>query len=491
MENKQSALEQNSTQTIDQNLLNACIHCGLCLPACPTYLATGRELESPRGRIHLLNLWQQNKIPFSSRVAEHLDSCLGCLGCQTACPSGVNYEAIFNQAKVQVNAVTPIWQKLPRYLALKWLLPNDKLLKDLGKLLRLWQQSGCDKFLRSFLARLNSMIHLPVINEILRWQSLLPQIPEHQELPRLMLGIAPERSAYIKEDRIERGNGGEEPSGSRLTECTRVEPRDEGEAALTNIVQFFKGCVMDILYNQVNRESLGLLKLSSQLVAVPKQTCCGALACHAGEKELARQLAKENIENYAYCEGPIIVTASGCAAMLKTYPELFERDKGWHEKAKAFSMRVQDLPEFLAKQQLHSSDLSYTSNLVKPITIAYHAACHLAHAQGIRVAPKELLENLATAVNKATGCQTVSLVPLIEEEYCCGSAGIYNLGHPILSEKILARKIEQIKMTGADTIVTTNPGCMLQLKAGIEAQGLNIQVSHLATLLAKAYLNSF
>lgn len=450
MEKNQNGIKQNLAKTIDQDLLNACIHCGLCLPACPTYLATGRELESPRGRIYLLNLLQQGKEAFSPRMSEHLDSCLGCLGCQTACPSGVNYEAIFNQAKVQVNAVIPLWQKLPKYLAFKWLLPNAQLLEGVGKALRLWQRCGADKFLRLSLTRLNKVLHFPLIKEMLRWQSLLPQIPIHNELPALSLG--------------------------------------DGKEV---VVQLFKGCVMDIMYNQVNMESLGLLKLFSQLVAVPRQTCCGALACHSGERDLARQLAKQNIENYAYSQGPIVATASGCTAMLKSYPELFSETDVWHHKAKAFSARVQDLPEFLASQQVEALSVSYNEHLKHPINIAYHAACHLAHAQGIRLAPKQLLENFAQSVNRLTGCQTVTLLPLIEEEHCCGSAGIYNLGHPTLSEKILYRKIEQIKMTGADTIVTTNPGCILQLQAGIEAQGLNIEVFHLATLLAKAYLNSF
>ncbi len=451
MDNTEKLIEPTTAQLINEELLNACIHCGLCLPACPTYLATGRELESPRGRIYLLNLWQHDKASFSPRMAEHLDSCLGCYGCQTACPSGVKYEAIFNQAKIQINTRTPIWSKLPKYLAFKWLLPNENLLQNFGKILKIWQTSGSQNIIHSLLSRLNSLYRLPLAVEMQRWLSLLPEIPEHKQLPRLVLGTGKQ----------------------------------------TNIVQFFKGCVMDVMYNQVNIDSLELIKQSSQLVAVPNQTCCGALACHSGEKELAKQLAKSNIENYSATEGPIVATASGCTAMLKTYPELFSGDDPWHERARAFSARVQDLPEFLAQNQLNSPSGSYISDNAKPITIAYHAACHLAHAQGIRTEPKQLLENFAQAVNNLTGQQTITLVPLIEEEYCCGSAGIYNLGHPDLSEKILLRKVEQIKMSGADIIVTTNPGCILQIQAGIGAQRLNVQVLHLATLMAKAYLKSF
>jgi glycolate oxidase iron-sulfur subunit len=432
---------------IDQNLLNACIHCGLCLPACPTYLATGRELESPRGRIYLLNLWQQKKEPFSERMAEHLDSCLGCFGCQTACPSGVNYEAIFNQAKAQVNMVTPFWLKFPRYLAFKWLLPNDALLKIAGNFLRFWQQSKADKALHVILAPFTKM---SMIKEILRWQSLMPSVPMHQDLPATSIGC------------------------------------DEKAA----IVHLFKGCIMDIFYNQVNRESIALLALSASSVQVPEQTCCGALALHSGERSLARQLAQENIAKFACNSGPIVVTASGCAAMLKSYPELFDKDDAWHDKAKVFSSRIQDLPEFLAKHDFAILNKN-VNNLSKPMSVGYHAACHLSHAQGIRLAPKLLLENFAQAINTVAGKQVIKLIPLMEEEHCCGSAGIYNLGHPILSEKILNRKMEMIKNSGVSLIVTTNPGCMLQLESGIKQQSLDIQVLHLATLLSKAYLSSF
>jgi glycolate oxidase iron-sulfur subunit len=445
MENQSNNAEHQNL--IDKDLLDACIHCGLCLPACPTYLATGRELESPRGRIYLLNLYQQNEEPFSSRMAEHLDSCLGCLGCQTACPSGVNYEAIFNQARAKVNSFTPVWQKLPRYMALKWLLPNDLLLKIFGQTLRIWQLIKADEILKSALLPFNK---IPVVNEILRWQSLLPKVPRHIELPHSI-------------------------PGAGKTEET---------------VFLFKGCIMDIFYNYINLQSMSLLALSASAVSVPKQNCCGALALHSGETKLAHHLAQANIDKFANNTGPIVVTASGCAAMLKGYPELFDKKSEWHDKAKAFSNRVQDLPEYLAKHDFSVIN-KHLDSLPQSIAIGYHAACHLAHAQGIRISPKLLLENFANSVNVKIGATVVKLVPLLEEEHCCGSAGIYNLGHPELSESILNRKIEIIKNSGVSVIVTTNPGCILQLESGIKRQGLDIQVLHLASLLSKAYLNSF
>jgi len=380
-------------------------------------------------------------------MAEHLDSCLGCFGCQSACPSGVNYEAIFNKAKEQVNTVSPLWQRLPRYLAFKWLLPNDILLKLSGKFLRLWQLSGMDKTTKQALQHFDRS---PLIKEILRWQSLLPVVPEHLTLPFLT-------------------TGGDEKA---------------------DLVNLFKGCIMDIFYNDVNRESMALLALSSSAVYVPAQTCCGALALHSGENELAYKLACENIDKFASSAGPIVVTASGCAAMLKSYPELFAKNSEWHGKAEAFSSRIQDLPEYLAQKEFALSAES-VNNITEPIKLGYHAACHLSHAQGIRLAPKLILENYAKAINANSRKRLVELIPLMEEEHCCGSAGIYNLGHPILSERILNRKMEMIKNSGVSAIVTTNPGCILQLQAGIRQQGLDIQVLHIATLLSKAYLNRF
>lgn len=438
--------DTNIISPIDKSLLDSCIHCGLCLPACPTYLATGRELESPRGRIYLLKLWQQEKIDFSKRMAQHLDSCLGCLACQTACPSGVRYESIFNQAKVQVNTKATFWLKIPRYLALRFLLPNDQFLKLLGVFLRIWQKSHLDNLLEYCLQPFR---RIKAVREFLRWQLLLPSIPPHKKLSSTP------------------------PSNF------------SGPAA-----NLFKGCVMDIFYNDVNLQALQLLALQSSSVCIPEQTCCGALALHAGEKNLACQLAKNNIKKFSLNPNPIVVTGSGCAAMLKSYPELFDANDEWHNRAEALSARVLDLVEFFAKYDFLPVESSLKT-FDKPMNIGYHAACHLAHAQGIRDQPKRLLEKFAETVNANTGRELIKLTPLLEEEYCCGSAGIYNLLQADLSDRILERKIAMIRASGVDCIVTTNPGCILQLETGLKKHKLAVPVLHIGTLLAKAYLNSF
>ena len=431
---------------IDQSLLDACVHCGLCLPACPTYLATGRELESPRGRIYLLNLLQQGKEPFSERMAEHLDSCLGCLGCQTACPSGVNYETLINEARQPVNERKPFWQKFLQQIIFTYVLTNDQLLYFLGKCLRFWQKHKLDEYSEQ-LSKTIGLNKIGVIKNLLGWQSLLPFVPEHKQLPNLISN-----------------------SGKNLP-----------------VVQLFKACIMDIFYNPVNLATLKLLNELSGIVAVPKQTCCGALALHSGQKHIARQLAKQNIDNFAANEGAVVVTASGCTAMLKTYPELFDEIDPWHDRAMSFSKRVKDMSEFLAHSELPNdlfTKVDENYEVTTPLRLAYHAACHLSHAQGIHQEPKQLLEKFAESINDQYGQEIIKLIPLTEEEHCCGSAGIYNLMHPDLSNIILSRKIAMIKETGANIIVTTNPGCLLQIEAGLRKEGLAIKVVHLAEVLA-------
>ncbi|MBX9770501.1 MAG: (Fe-S)-binding protein, partial [Candidatus Obscuribacterales bacterium] len=317
--------EELSSYKIDLGLLEACIHCGLCLPACPTYQATGRETESPRGRIYLLNLWQRKELELTDRLVEHIDSCLGCMGCQTACPSGVQYEKILNQARPALaQTKNPATRKMMRYIFSK-VLPDYGLLRRLAQVLRLWQKTGSE----------NVFDVLPWLKNILgkynQWRVLLPPVPKFEPLPRQ--SWAP------------------------------------GEKKGT--VQLFAGCVMDVLYNHVNHACRRLLVAQQQVVNVPEQTCCGALAFHAGETDIAQELAKSNIELFETNQGPIVVTAAGCGAMLKGYGELLETDSEWHERAKEFSSRVIDITEFLNQHEFACKPKELKKK------VAYHAACHL------------------------------------------------------------------------------------------------------------------
>jgi glycolate oxidase iron-sulfur subunit len=435
---------QANSKAISKELLSACIHCGLCLPACPTYLATGRETESPRGRIYLLTLWANSQTDMSSRMAEHLESCLGCLGCQTACPSGVNYEQILNEARPELAKLRPKMLRAVMRFSFQNLLPNYGLLRFLGKMLRIWQKKNLASHLNRVALNLSdkksswlgSLFKRAVIAE-----SFIPTVPKYERLPNKSWGAGEKRGT----------------------------------------VQLFSGCVMDIFYNHVNHAGVRLLRAQAQIVENPPQTCCGALAFHAGEKDIAKELAKQNIEYFAQTKGPIVVTSAGCAAMLKEYDRLLESERQWQPKAILFSKRVKDITEFLAANEFTSPP--YNEPPYK--TIAYHAACHLAHAQHIRVAPQTLLDGIATSCGQYD--PRFKLVPLREAEHCCGSAGIFNLLNTELSLEVLRRKIDYIEQTGADLVVTTNPGCLLQLARGISQRGLNMRVCHLLELLDHVY----
>lgn len=410
---------------VDPNLLSACIHCGLCLPACPTYLATGREMESPRGRIYLLNLLEKGELGPEDRLVEHIDTCLGCLGCQTACPSGVQYGKILDQARPLMAAKRrPAVREIMRF-AFSKILPDYPRLKLLGKLLRLAQQSG--------LAGLPQKISLlkKLLGPLAQWQEFLPAVPPYTPLPK---------QSWM--------------SGEKTGE-----------------VQLFAGCVMDVFYNDVNHACIRLLTAQRQIVKVPEQTCCGALAFHAGEIDIAKDLAKKNIEYFDALPGEIVVTAAGCGAMLKEYGELFHGDEEWQQRAHEFSARVQDVTEFLADHRFATESRSINKK------VAYHAACHLVHAQKIREAPVKLLKQI----------NDVQLVPLEEAENCCGSAGIYNLMHTDISLKVLDRKMQNVDKTDADILVTTNPGCLLQIQKGLRDENSSMRAVHLVELLDEAF----
>lgn len=419
------ALDSSLRPVLDPSLLSACIHCGLCLPACPTYLATGREMESPRGRIQLLTLFQKGELAATPRLVEHIDSCLGCLGCQSACPSGVKYGKILDQARpILAGQKKKRWRALLRLASAK-ILPDYKKLHLLGKLLRLWQASP--------LKRLFSP--LPVSGKwaarLTEWQDLLPPVPRHLSLPRQSWMVGEKKGP----------------------------------------LQLFSGCVMDVFYNHVNHAAIRLLTAQRRIVQVPEQTCCGALAFHAGENDIAIDLAKRNIEFFEGTQGEIVVTAAGCGAMLKGYGELLAHDDHWRERAAGFAARVADLSESLSGHDFVGKPKALGKK------VAYHAACHLAHAQNIHDLPISLLSVLPG----------IELIPLGEFEHCCGSAGIFNLTHTELSMKILERKMAYLKDTGADCVVTSNPGCLLQLEKGIRQLGLPMAAVHLAELLDEAW----
>jgi glycolate oxidase iron-sulfur subunit len=429
---------------ISKELLEGCIHCGLCLPACPTYLATGREMESPRGRIYLINEWQEQwqklgrPVAMDERAAEHIDSCLGCLGCQTACPSGVNYEELLNTTRALTASKQSGLARFCMRFAFVQLLPHYGRLLILGALLRAVQALGLDQ---AFVRLTKVLGNPPLLARLASWQMFVPAVPAHVKLPQ-------------KSWR----------SGTKKAE-----------------VDLFSGCIMDIFYNHVNHASIRALKKRSLVVSVPPQTCCGALAFHAGFVDIAQDLARKNIDYFAGRENQIVVTSAGCGAMLKHYNHLLKDDSGYSEAAALFSARVKDLSETLYEcGAAEVGDTSAGASRPKgaPQKIVYHAACHLAHAQGVRKEPAALLSDHAAL----TGAH---LYDLPESEHCCGSAGIYNLLNTEMSLAVLDRKMKFIEESGADVVVTSNPGCMLQIDAGARARNLNVKVKHLGEMLGE------
>ncbi len=384
---------------------------------------------------------EKGEIDLAGEAAEHIESCLGCLGCQTACPSGVRYEEILNQARPRLKKARPKALRAALRFGFSQILPSYWFLILGGKVFRLFQsmfpKPRHDAERKTVL---NSMSSSPLVNRLKAYAAFVPSVPRYIPHP------------------------------------ARVEAKKSGG----DVVQLFSGCVMDVLYNQVNHATSKLLSMQGSPVERNDQTCCGALAFHAGEVDIARSLAKANIEKFQNTQGKIVVTSAGCGAMLKEYAHLFAHDDPWHAKAEQFSKRIADVVEVLSPDVIEK-----TPERAPAQSVAYHAACHLAHAQGIRNEPKEILLSLQQKL--AESGKELKVVELREAEHCCGSAGIYNVINTELSMEVLNRKMENIEDTHAEVVVTTNPGCLLQLNAGAELTNSPVKVMHLAEFVSRAY----
>jgi glycolate oxidase iron-sulfur subunit len=412
-----------------QSDLDRCVHCGLCLNACPTYRELRVEMDSPRGRIYQMAQVASGAAPISPSYIEHIELCLACRGCETACPSGVQYGRLVEAARAEIeNQIQRPWHvRLLRWFVFGKLLPSKFNLGVVGTLLYFYQASGLKKLVRmlGFLpARLREM------------ESLAPEI----ETPFFF------------------GYYG------------RVLP-PEGPQKYR--VAFMAGCIANISFARLNEATVRVLQKNGCEVSIPStQTCCGALHVHAGIREKARELARRNID--ALLEGEydaIITNAGGCGSTLKEYGELLEHDPAYVEKARRFSALVKDVNEFLASIELNRD--------MKPLsmTVTYQDSCHLAHGQKIRSAPRKLLDAVP-------GLQLREM-PL--SDLCCGSAGIYNVVHTGMSMALLRKKMDSVNGTGAQAIVTANPGCMLQLAAGVQKFGQGQRVAHVVQILDEAY----
>ncbi|MEW6734562.1 MAG: heterodisulfide reductase-related iron-sulfur binding cluster [Acidobacteriota bacterium] len=428
--------------------LLACVHCGLCLPACPTYQQLGNENDSPRGRIYLMRAVAEGKLDASSNAYQkHIDLCLGCRACETVCPSGVRFGQLLETARAeltetkstQLNLTASIKRSFTG-LVLKQIFTRPRLLTLGWTLAHLLQRSG---FIT--LARETRLFRFaPQLEFAL---ALLEQA--HSQLPAV--------HALIKQ----------------IDQSTTSELR-EPPLPSRQVAQFV-GCVMEGLFTETNRATTVALQANGCVVEQPAtQVCCGALHAHSGFREAAIKLAKANIDAFAandkHSDIPIIVNAAGCGAMLKEYGELLADDPIYAARAHAFSARVKDISEYLIA-------IGVQRGRPLPLRITYDAPCHLYHGQSVRQQPIELLRAIPG----------LDFVPLRGAEQCCGSAGIYNLTHPDLAKQLLNEKLDNIVGTGAAILITGNPGCAMHIGAGARLKGLSLIVLHPAELLALSY----
>jgi glycolate oxidase iron-sulfur subunit len=417
-------VKRQGLAALDLPELYQCVHCGLCLNQCPTYRATRLEPESPRGRIHLVKAAADGRIELNERFKEHLYLCLLCRACESACPSGVQYGHIAEAAREQLGPPGTEFGRAVLNLAFTQLLPYRRRLRLLFALLRLYQRTGLQRALRWMLPeKLRGM------------DALLPVIPKRFFAPK-----TPTLPAV-------------------------------GEHRAT--VAMLDGCVMPLLFGEVNDATARVLQRNGCEVIFPKkQGCCGALNLHNGETAAAKQMARRNIDAFLEADADaIIVNAAGCGAAMKEYGRLLRDDLEYRDKAARFSARVKDAGEFLA-------DLGLVGKLgAVEITVTYQDPCHLAHGQRVRSQPRQLLQAIPG----------LKLIELDGADRCCGSAGIYNLTHSAMSQHLLDEKMQAIDATRAGAVVAPNPGCMLQLRAGARRTGAELEVYHLMDLLERAY----
>lgn len=436
----------------DPEAIVQCIRCGMCLPHCPTYAVLGIEQDSPRGRIALIKAVSDGRLEVTDPdFYTHMYRCLDCRACETACPAGVRFGYLMETTRGQIEQARSgrapadpaaprrvdggerpsTKETLTRSLVLGQLFTAPGRLNVAGGLMRLYQQTGAQS-----LARRTGILKLMGLDKT---EALLPTLSDRFYTPT-----------------------GEERRSFRS--ASPAAPR----------VALFAGCVQRLMFADVNRATERvLLRNGCAVVAPTGQTCCGAIHAHTGERDEARAMARRNIDAFDLDRlDAIIINAAGCGAMLKEYAELLHDDPLYADRAKAFVAKVKDVHEFLADLPLDPPTAA-----PRPMRVTYQDACHLAHAQRIKAAPRAVLQAIPG----------VELVEMPQADWCCGSAGIYNLTQPELSAAILDGKMDNVATTHAEVLAAPNPGCLLQLQSGVRQRGLTMRVAHPIELLDEAY----
>ena len=418
----------------DSKLIDACVHCGFCLSTCPSYRVLGTEMDSPRGRIYLMNAINDGQAPLTATTSQHFDSCLGCLACTTACPSGVRYDRLLSQTRPQVERNVPrsLLDRAFRTLLFQ-IFPYPNRLRLLLPGLYLYQRLG----LRTLVRKTGLLKGVPRLEAM---ESVLPTVPGDAFID-LIPAVVPAQ-------------------GYRRYR-----------------VGMFLGCVQRLMFSRVNQATARLLSANGCEVVVPNaQGCCGALPAHQGQEDQAQAIARQTIDAF---DGQdldyYVINAAGCGHTLKEYGEILKDDPAYRDRAIAFSAKVRDVHEFLAEVGLKAplQPLLESGDGDASLAIVYQDACHLLHGQKIANAPRQLLRQIPG----------VTLREPMDAALCCGSAGVYNLLQPDIADDLGRQKVENLTATAADLIASPNPGCSLQIQKHLETQGKSVSVFHPVELL--------
>jgi len=478
-------------RTLDYSVLQQCIHCGLCLPSCPTYAETGHEKNSPRGRIALMRAVADGDLDLTRTFAEEMSYCLGCLACTTACPAGVDYATLFETARAHVeeqHVLDTPQRNFVRWFALRLLFTRPRLLRFAARLLWIYQVSGLEETVREFgLTRL-----LPKSIRDLEPQA--PRIARHFsddliaefETPRTV-----ETQRTLRENERPLSNSysvASSPSPCPL--CPNQDAENHQPLRRSPRVALLTGCVQDLVFSDINRATADVLLANDCEVFTPRaQPCCGSLHAHNGDLATARLLARRQldlIDPSAF--DAIISNAGGCGSHLRHYGKLLADDPAYAPRADEWDRKLRDISEFLVEIGFRKpsavSDQPSASTPIAPRpsplthTLTYHESCHLCHGQKVSKQPREILRALPGA----------ELRECAEATWCCGSAGIYNLTQPATAAWLQQRKLGHLRATGAGIVATANPGCHVQIENGLRAAGdTTTRVAHPIVLLAEAY----
>jgi glycolate oxidase iron-sulfur subunit len=411
----------------ETQLIDDCVHCGFCLPACPTYVLWGEEMDSPRGRIYMIKKAASGEAQVDDRFRQHMDNCLGCMACMTACPSGVQYDKLIEPTRAQIERhVKRSWSESVLRRIIFATFPHPGRLRMLALPLLMYQKSGLRRLVRA------SGIEKLLPKRLAAMEALLPEVST-RAFSRLPARIAAKGSARRR-------------------------------------VGMLTGCVQRVFFSHVNAATVRVLAAEGCEVIIPReQPCCGALMLHSGLEKEAAALARKMIAAFEAEEiDTILINSAGCGSTMKEYGYLLRDDPAWAKRAEAFSARCKDVSEFLCELEPRAPRHALNTR------IAYHDACHLQHAQGVREQPRRLLASIPQ----------LELAEIPEASLCCGSAGVYNLLQPETAAELGSRKVDNLLTTEANAVVSANPGCLLQIMNGLRQRGLKAMPSfHIVELI--------